>query len=91
MNFNRRAIYAGSATLGGLCGILAYCAEEKKSGASQQRIVHHMTEDHIEFLENRPDLQLKFVQVFFRHGARTALISLKPEELEPVNTITRLI
>ena len=42
-----------------------------------------MTEDHISSLENHPDMQLKFVQVIFRHGARTPLSEIK--NLEPVS------
>ncbi|XP_072047855.1 lysophosphatidic acid phosphatase type 6-like [Amphiura filiformis] len=75
----RKALYAGTASVtASLCGIVAYCADK----ASSRRIVYDMTEDHIASLENHSDLELKFVQVFFRHGARTPLSELKA--IEPV-------
>ena len=81
---NRKGLYAGTATAAlGICGALAYCAEGERVSPPRRRIVYDMTEDHISTLENHPDMQLKFVQVIFRHGARTPLSEIK--SLEPVS------
>ncbi|CAM4455645.1 lysophosphatidic acid phosphatase type 6 [Lepidochelys kempii] len=61
----------------GVVGTLAFCVHQKRVALAELR------RDKTQYSSDRPQLELKLVQVIFRHGARTPLRPIpKPEQVE---------